>query len=65
LTVETNVTSCERFSMVLEQKIFRGQDTVAVQKTKIGFINLEKKRPFPIPDGWRSLLLKMKSSART
>lgn len=59
LSVETRVLRCERFSMILEQDVLRGDTMCARQKTRIGFVNLDKKRPVPIPESWREAFLSM------
>jgi acyl-CoA thioester hydrolase len=59
LEVTTRVIKCERFSMVLEQDVLRGEELAARQRTRLGFVDLDKKRPVPIPEKWRESFNRM------
>ena len=50
LTVETSLKEAKRFSAIFLQEVKRGEDTLAVLEVNVAAIDLEKKRPVPIPD---------------
>ncbi len=50
LTVCTTVKEFKRFSAVFYQEIKRGDEVLTTVETKVGCIDLEKKRPLPIPE---------------
>lgn len=50
LTIETSLKEAKRFSAVFLQEVKRGDDILAVLEVKVAAIDLEKKRPVPIPE---------------
>ncbi len=62
LTIESQVLKCGRFSMLIEQRITRGDTTLAVQETKVGHVDLKTGRPLPVPERVRELFLMIKKS---
>lgn len=50
LTVCTTVKEMKRFSAIFSQEIKRGDDVLTTVETKVGCIDLDKKRPYPIPE---------------
>ncbi|MCF7934314.1 MAG: YbgC/FadM family acyl-CoA thioesterase [Spirochaetia bacterium] len=55
LTVRTVVTRCDRFSLVLDQRIMRGQQQLARQQTKVGHVDIGSGKPVLIPGQTREL----------
>ncbi|MCF7945208.1 MAG: tol-pal system-associated acyl-CoA thioesterase [Spirochaetia bacterium] len=52
LRVETRVLSLKRFSIILEQRIKRGGNSIADIRIKVACVSLQNGRPQPLPEEW-------------
>jgi len=56
LTVQTRMKKCERFSMLMEQDIYRNDELLSSMDIRIAYIGLSDGRPRPLPSPWKEKL---------
>ncbi len=57
LVVETIIKKCERFSLLLEQRVKRSDTLLVTQITKVGYMRHDTLKPLPIPEALRASFL--------
>ena len=57
LEVHTSITRCERFTVLFDQKIYRGDEEISALEVKVGSISMESGRPLAMPEQIRESLL--------
>lgn len=56
LVIETLLTRCERFTLNMEQRIWREDQELAQMEIRIAYIGLSDGKPRPIPEPWKQAL---------